>query len=187
MDSKLSLSPAEESMVKDREVILTKNRILQKVGLMLSSIGEDMVEYELPSSIPFSTPKISRGENYNGFPWMVLDYPRVSSGEGILFIRSFFWWGNFFSSTLQLSGEFNKSFLPKLENKWEGLHPFMIGVNEDPWVHTNEPNNYLPFNSETEVYLNKYEHTKIARFWTLDEWSKEKGVQTWKELVELIS
>ena len=187
MDSKLSLSPAEESMVKDREVILTKNRILKKVEFLLSIIGEEITQHPLPSSIPFSTPKISKGENYLGFPWMVLDYPRVSSGDGILFIRTFFWWGNYFSSTLHLSGEFSNLFRKKLQEKNDELESYLIGVNEDPWVHKNDETNYLPFSSETEIYLEKYDHIKLARFWSLEEWSSEKGVEAWKNFVQLIS
>ena len=51
-----------------------------------------------------STPKIAKGENYLQLPYVLLDYPRCFDKENIFAIRTMFWWGNFFSITLHLSG-----------------------------------------------------------------------------------
>jgi hypothetical protein len=49
--------------------------------------------------------KISRGENYQLLPYIILDYPSYFSRNNIFAVRTMFWWGNFFSITLHLSGD----------------------------------------------------------------------------------
>ena len=121
--SKIQLSMAEEELMNNAEIILTKNRVLQKIKSLLEEVQEKQQQYvennknsfkEELFSIP---PKISKGENYLGLPFLILDYPRVSTNEDFFFIRSMFWWGNFFSSTLQLGGENKERLQMNLKSK----------------------------------------------------------------------
>jgi hypothetical protein len=106
--SKIRLSPSEAALVGNAEIILTKNSILQKTVALLAQLQEEITSQKaLP---PFSpSAKISKGENYRGLPYAVLDYPRIAGGEDLFFIRSMFWWGHFFSSTLQLAGAYKEN------------------------------------------------------------------------------
>src|SRR5688572_33065082 len=105
--SKIRLSPAELELFSDAQVILTKNSIIQKTVALLSHVQEVLLP-QAPSFIQATSPspKISKGENYKGLPYVILDYPRIAKAQDLFFIRSMFWWGQLFSSTLQVSGSY---------------------------------------------------------------------------------
>lgn len=146
---KLTLSDEELQLVNNTGWILTKHDIIQRVYDMFGRLSERYKVVFEKESLPVTvrlSPKISKGENYRRLPYVILDHPRCFDAENIFAVRSMFWWGNFFSITLQLSGEFKKIFEEKLiENssllKQEG---FYICINEDPWQHHFESDNYLP-------------------------------------------
>lgn len=142
-----------------------------------------------------SSPKISRGENYRGLPYVVLDYPRIAKGEDLFFIRSLFWWGNFFSSTLQIAGHFKEDNALKLAAAHAALSEkgYSVGINEDPWQHHFEDSNYqkIAALSQKDFYrvLQQQPHIKIAAFWPLSEWdtAANRLVNSWKFLAGLIA
>jgi hypothetical protein len=176
----LRLSPTEMDLVTDREWILTKNGIMSKVQLLLAQVSSEQQEHlkqmqaYFPSEIITSTPKISKGENYNGLPYMILDYPRVFDKENIFTIRSLFWWGNFFSITLQLSGTYKQLFTEKIIkslNYWKE-NGFSYCINTDPWRHDFDPDNYKAPHPGFEVYLSKQPFIKLAKIFSINDWEK---------------
>src|SRR4051812_10400669 len=112
----VGLSKNELEMVTSSEFILTKNRIVEKVYRLFGLLSEDykniLQEYAtaLPAEVFASSPKIYKGENYLNLPYLMMDYPRVFLKDDTFAIRCFFWWGNYFSITLQLSGKFLRHF-----------------------------------------------------------------------------
>ena len=192
--SKIRLSPSEAALFSNAEIILTKNSILQKTVALLADVQEQMEASSHPS-LSFSTPKISRGENYRGLPYVVLDYPRIAKGEDLLFIRSMFWWGHFFSSTLQLAGSFKEGALWKLATAYSTLaeQDFYIGIQQDPWQHHFEETNYQKISalSKEDFFslLQQQPHTKIAARWPLSQWDAAANllVDSWKTLLNLIA
>ena len=58
----------------------------------------------LPEAVIQSSPKITRGENYQLLPYVILDYPRCFQKEQVFAIRTMFWWGKGISITLHVSG-----------------------------------------------------------------------------------
>src|SRR5712671_4795594 len=108
--AKIRLSQAEMELVNNADLILTKNAILKKAYRLLGNLQVEQQKYimlhpsGLPAKVSASTFKISKGENYKELPYLVLDYPRLFEQENIFAVRTMFWWGNFFSITLHLSG-----------------------------------------------------------------------------------
>ena len=111
-NTNVELSKNELELVTSSEVILTKNRIIEKVYLLFGSLSEEYRRLlqahssKLAPEVFQQSPKISRGEQYLGLPYVMLDYPRIFSKDDVFAIRSFFWWGNHFSIRLQLSGKY---------------------------------------------------------------------------------
>ena len=107
-------------MVSNADLILTKNHILQKVNHLLATLQTKQQHHlesfsvQLPGQAISSSPKISKGENYKGLPYLILDYPRFFEKENICAIRTMFWWGNFISVTLHLSGIYKQETEEKL-------------------------------------------------------------------------
>src|ERR1700722_15897376 len=113
--AKVRLSAEEMRLVTDPAWILTKNSVMGKVVAMFAELsGEIRGGHE-------KEPKISRGENYKGLPWVMLDYPRVFGREDVYAIRLFFLWGYAFSVTLHLKGEYMRVFLPGIMERREEL------------------------------------------------------------------
>ena len=87
--SKIQLSEAETELMQNAEIILTKNRVMQKMKSLLEEVQEQQLIFArtyLKHHQEFIvSPKISRGENYLGLPWLILDYPRVSNGNNLFF------------------------------------------------------------------------------------------------------
>ena len=152
--AKLQLSPEELRLVQDGSWILTKNSILERMVQLLADLsGECRALWEGREQegrgrprIPHSEPKVSRGENYKGLPYVILDYPRLFGREDVLAIRTMFWWGHAFSVTLHLKGAYQRIFLPVILDRWEALSAagFHVGVSEDEWMHEHVPENYRP-------------------------------------------
>ncbi len=141
--SKLMFSDTELRLATNREFILTKNAIIQKVYDQFGHLGKLLFEVLKPMQITcpevFGTmPKISKGENYMGFPWVMLDYPRFfHKEEGHCALRTFFWWGHYYLVQIQVSHRFKERMLEKIEN-WRALFQspedaVWIGFPDDPY------------------------------------------------------
>lgn len=110
--SKIQLSANESELILNKDWILTKHRITDKVYQVLGAVAAEMQTASqrygkiTGTTIWQNAPKISKGEQYEQLPYMVLDYPRVFSRQDVFAIRNFFWWGNYFSTTLHLKGSY---------------------------------------------------------------------------------
>lgn len=158
--SKIRLSGYEMELVKNAELILTKNRILEKIRYLFESLAEKQQEwcrtenFSVPGILGVP-PRISRGEKYRGLPWLVLDYPRLFLREHVCAIRTLFWWGHFFSITLQLSGKYKILLEKNMMNAYPRVvEEGWICVNENPWEHHFEETNYIPLNSCSQEEFN---------------------------------
>ena len=177
--SKIHLSSSELELMQNAEIILTKNKILEKMKDLLGEVqGEQTAfvkQHSLTNGIFKIPPKISKGENYMGLPYLILDYPRQSSENNFFFIRTMFWWGNFFSCTLHLAGDTKNLFKENIKQSINDLKNYFISVNNDQWIHHLEETNYRKISSltktEFEQYCDQFNHLKIAGAFSLSEWT----------------
>ena len=141
--TKITLSAKELELVSNKEWILTKRVIIEKVCQLFAMLASSMQQYTLtnasvlPDEVGAIDPKISKGENYLQLPYVMLDYPRYFTKADTLAIRTFFWWGNFFSIHLQLSGIYKEAVMPSLVDKFYELQKmgYSICIGKDPWNH----------------------------------------------------
>jgi hypothetical protein len=198
--SKIHLSPAEMELMQNAEIILTKNRVLEKIKTLLETVQQDQTSFvqnhNLKNEIFKVSPKISRGENYLGLPYLILDYPRQSSANEFFFIRTMFWWGNFFSCTLHLANTSKDIFKEKIKQSKDLLGNYYISVGDDAWVHHLKESDYRKIDMMTrEQFIHSCEslgHIKIASRHSFNEWEKIPShlFEDWKlflSLCELIS
>src|SRR6516164_3518695 len=149
-EAKIQLSEEELALVKNADWILTKNKIILKVVELFGKVAKEL-EYslysaDLPAEIKLTTPKISKGENYKGLPYVVLDYPRLFRKSEIFAVRILFWWAHYFSVTLQVKGHYREFFEERIRRN-AGIfaeHGFYLSVSEDEWVHELEKEHYIP-------------------------------------------
>ena len=195
--SKIRLSPSEKEMVSSAEVILTKNSIIKKAIGVLELVQEEvgLDAYKFLSDVFAISPKISKGENYEGLPYAILDFPRVSDKENFCFIRTMFWWGNFFSSTLQVNGSYKNRLERKSREHYESLRTrnYFINISTDPWVHHFGADNYKLVSAlsleEFQKLVTESQFIKIAAKFPLEDWENAATQlsESWRQLISLIS
>lgn len=145
----MQLTPEEYSIVNNSRFLLVKADIINKVKAEFEVLQDayagilNSAGIILPAT---AAPKISRGENYKGLPYLVLDYPAVFNKENILAFRTMFWWGNFFSITLHLQGTYKEQYLQSITQKLlqSKLHGLYLSCNQTAWEYHYETANYRP-------------------------------------------
>lgn len=197
--TKLSLSPEEMLLVNNSEWILNKHLIIQKVyrffGDLLSQYQEEVnrFHYLFPENIRHQTGKISKGENYKLLPYVILDYPAFFWKDNIFAVRTMFWWGNFFSITLHLSGN-NKIKFTSQEDKlftWLKVNDYYLCHNEAEWEHHFGEDNYCPaaLMDKTAFHniLSK-NFFKISRSLPLTQWDNARSflIEGFRDLMQLL-
>lgn len=178
----------------DADFILRKNRIIEKVFALFGALQEAMAAepaiggLQLPEAQPA---KISKGEQYQGLPYVMLDYPRQFSRGNIFACRSFFWWGRYFSITLHLAGtslDQHRSTLAAMQHQLGAWH---VCVREDQWEHHFEADNYRAVSSLTAGEwqgLMQGTFVKLARKYDLQEWENiiSDAVAAYGALLDLL-
>ena len=198
--SKLSLSADEMLLVNDSSWIISKHKVIKKVydfyGSLLLRFEEEVKNYWhlFPENIKYLSGKISKGENYRLLPYVILDYPAFFWKENILAIRTMFWWGNFFSITLQLSGQ-HKEMFTKNRNEiipWLKQYEYFICIGEGEWEHHFEDGNYqaaISLDDEEYSKIFQKEFFKISKSIPLTEWNNAEIFlgDSFKELLNFLT
>jgi hypothetical protein len=128
-------------------------------------IQELEINNNVPKEVLSVSPKISRGENLEGLPWVMLDCPRFFNQEDVFAIRTLFWWGNFFSITLHLKGKyFNNKIAQGFTKHWS------ICINDNEWRNDFETDNYQALSVCTTTTIENLKFIKIAKRISLDDW-----------------
>ena len=177
-ETKLMLSADELALAGNRDIILTKRSVIEKAMYLFSSLQNkisevfrDMISREaLPVS---SMPKISKGENYKGFPYVIMDHPAVFGKENIFAVRTMFWWGNFISITLHLSGEYRERFKENIFKNLMG--DLLIAAGTDEWQHDLAEENYCrvsDLTAEQKARVLENDFLKIAIINKLEDWNR---------------
>ena len=195
--SKVVLSEAERQLITDANIILTKNSSIEKIcrqfGL-LAAIYQHQCE-PLKKTFPqlFGVhPKISKGEKHLGLPWVMLDYPRsFEKNNGQLAIRTFFWWGNYFSIQLQVSRMYIQDFMNALA-AWNDLQhgDWLIGLTDDAWDLELPKTKWLSAEIQNISTENEKDLVlKVAKKIPINEWENLESIcsEAYSALVNLMT
>ncbi|MEO8111333.1 MAG: hypothetical protein ABI594_14920 [Ginsengibacter sp.] len=196
--AKIQLSKLENELVNNTEWILTKQAIMNKVYLLLGELHETYATILQEEKISISVfngsnaGKISKGENYLGLPYAILDYPAIFKKENVFAIRTMFWWGNFFSITLHVSGQERMQAvnIPKLLTNLRDTD-FFLCVNKNEWEHDFSKTNYLPVSEISSIICAEISSNiflKISKKIDLKVWDEAPAFleNTFRELMEII-
>lgn len=173
----------ELELISDKSFFITKAIVTEKLSLLMAdaqaAIREKLweLELELPDVIDTQQGKLSKGENYRHFPWIILDFPKYFSKEDVFALRTLFLWGDSFSCTFHLQGEMLEHYREKIEGNIQSLNKhddIYICVNEDQWEHHFGDDNYRLISEMDEHQLNTLvngEFIKLSRRLDLRDWS----------------
>jgi hypothetical protein len=181
MDAKIYLSQQEQQLMCNSEWILTKRKIMDKTAVLLGMLADSLKpalakETWLPVEVNTAA-RITKGENYKGLPYLVLDYPAVFKNENILAVRTMFWWGNHFSVTLHLAGRYKNLFEKQVCERisvFTATKSLYICINKNQWEHDFEPSNYIPLNqlerAALKIQVMEGQFIKLALKYPLSAW-----------------
>src|ERR1051325_5948104 len=184
---KIQFSPEELRCINDTDFLLRKRVITDKLYKILHEFTETLKasaihkKFKFPVHTDFHAGKISRGENYKGLPYVILDYPRLFEKENVFAFRTIFWWGNYFSFTLHLKGKslehFRKSILENLTMVKTG--DILIYAGDNEWEHDLSDRHYLKLDKKAENFLKQKNFIKLSRKMELSEYQSffEKGLE----------
>lgn len=195
--AKIQFSTEELLLVQNSELILTKNRIIEKISQGLGSLVLQMQQEVRKRTLIYdafdhSGPKISRGEKYQGLPYLMLDYPRMFDKEHILAIRTFFWWGYFCSITLHVKGRYQLPVSERISNGLDRLKEknFYISLRGDEWDHNITGRAYQPLTvaSVNMEELRKGNFIKLSSKAEIGQWDvmEKELFEYFIELLKLI-
>jgi hypothetical protein len=148
--------------------------------------------YSITSVVFAESYKISKGENYKGLPWVVLDHPR-KFGQNDILIRTLFWWGKYFVTTLHLAGKYKNEYAPKLRSGYDELAKsgFSFYMNDDPWQHEVSNESYVSLSKITTAEMINQEtkgFVKIAKAVPLSdiEVAQQKLEQDYEAILRIV-
>lgn len=186
-DLKIStLSAHELEIMHDLQFLRTKASISHKIHDLLVATMHSL-ESTLSKAGPleyqkglFKQGKISKGENYHGLPYQVLDYPAYFSKTDTFAFRTMFWWGNFFSATLHLDGLSHHLHKQKFIDNIGRLstQEIYICTGVTPWQYHYGSDNYQLLTIDHQDHIHKNSFLKL---------SKKIELKRWKELPDFAS
>ena len=174
----------ELSVMADQEFLLMKKQLLEKIRHLLSKtqllVRKRLHEEELHSplaEIKFAAPKISKGEHYRNFPYLVLDYPTCLTKKDIFAFRTMFWWGHHFSVTLHLQGRYLHMFRHLFVKSFRQLcsEEIFIGVGKTPWEYHYGTDNYKILTGQDLQIMEKWPFLKLSKRFDLNSWEQFPG------------
>lgn len=197
--TKIMLSDGELRFVKDTSWVLTKGRIIGAVYELFNEqvpvINDEFQRVSTPGlqEVMGSVPRISKGDNYQSLPYVILDYPAVFGKEDIFALRTMFWWGRFVSITLHLSGKYAVGLRERIIEKLAaGPGDFYICVNDTQWEHHLEAGNFTPAAAVTQGgignIIGSNTFIKLALRYDLEEWNQLPGLLQpgYRKMLDLI-
>ena len=137
MEQPEPIDSRELSLLSDREPLLTKKSIDQKLTSLLLQGQEKIIEHctvnnlQLPDAISLHPRKIAKGENYQDMPYWVSDFPASLHKAHIWAFRTVVWWGHCFSFSLILKGKFKTDWpldIRRLQDQ-----DIYYTLHSDPW------------------------------------------------------
>jgi hypothetical protein len=170
----MDLSDYELNIINDTKFLTTKFDVITKVSGQLDTLNnkihENIYKYSeiLPAQALKRSGKVSRGENYQHLPYLVLDSPRVFEKQDIFVFRSMFWWGHEYSFTLHLQGQYLAQYLPFILDHFTLIQQqdVYVCINSSPWQYYFEPDNHVEASSTQAKsiidHANKYDFFKLS-------------------------
>lgn len=173
---------AELKLLFSADTMRIKRSATEKMELLLQQCSRqigDNIGKTNPGwhrAIHWQSPKISKGENYKGLPYLVLDHPRYYRRPDIFSFRILFWWGRYFCCSLHLGGKFLEVNRPRLIANQNRLRDGRVhlGIGDNPWEYVFSDSHYKPLDrvssDEFERRIMEMDHLKVSIKWPLDRW-----------------
>lgn len=196
-ETKITFSKHELVCLLDTDFLLTKRTINEKVQTLLLKLASELANEPQALPLPPIRTKVSKGDNYRGLPYWVLDYPALFEKDDVLAYRTICRWGHEFSFTLHLAGAHLQKHKAQLVAGYETLaatQGLYVCMNTQQWEHHFEADNYRLFNEVVEDadawerFIEGKDFVKLSVKLPLEDWDGvvERGVEVWRVFEEIL-
>ncbi len=162
--STFPLTNHDLDLLHNSEFLLRKNRVMYDIVHYLGHTGNALMVEETMQWLFQQLPscKVTRGEQYKGLPYVVLDIPRLPSGD-FAALRTVFWWGYGWNINLLVQGaDIVQRWLADLNNREVG--PVWVKCN-DLWDNDHRAGGYTEIKDKAALreYLSEAGEVKSLR------------------------
>lgn len=119
--------PDELALLGDPSVFNRKLSATHKLVSLMERVRQTYLDVVAPQRLlapqltDFAKGQIAKGENYEGYPYVMLDFPKYFSGKEKFTFRTMFWFGNYFIFSLILEGEHLPAYRAKFLQNYDAL------------------------------------------------------------------
>lgn len=158
-NTKIIPTNAELNIASDTNFFDVKRELTTKIVLTLEQYGEQLLEEIIipvfqKAGIQRAGLKVSKGENFKGYPYIVLDCPRLFSTDTEVICRTIFRWGHGWSLHFTVQGKIFErvssslsGFSASLSNDW------LLYTGENIWEQDVDSVLFVPTHSMSETAL----------------------------------
>lgn len=178
-------STEELEVLSDVKFLSLKDTVSKKIIASLAAIERELHREIESSNFPFPkhtflrSGKISKGENYLGLPYFVLDYPRLFTQTEVFAFRTMLWWGHEFSCSFHLSGKQLERITPNILKGISLDRDTFFCINDNPWEYHFGKDNYIKSNElsadQMQSHIATNNFMKISRCISINEWERFKS------------
>ncbi len=152
----IKLTNHQLKLAADTDYPITKNQVIANISLLFDELGKQLQQADFEGSFKFlnnASYKVTRGENYQGLPFVVLDYPKISGADFPLVFRTLFWWGKYFSFNIIVQDE---SLLKDINpSVWLNKNRELFNLSgNDKWDNDVLSNAYEPLTLQSKLTYN---------------------------------
>ncbi len=100
MQKLIQFDVKESDLMYNTELFPLKRQVNQKIYTLFEQIKSGLKDtaqhkqFIFPTGTDSETGKISQGENYLSYPWVILDFPKLFNKHEIFAFRTLFWYGH---------------------------------------------------------------------------------------------
>lgn len=136
----MSFQTEEIALLSNPQFFELKNGATEKLKSAMEKIREALLKtikpetLLAPSTTDFLKGQIAKGENYEGYPYVMLDFPKQFGKKSIFTFRAMFWYGHEFIFSVILAGEGMTHYRKQFKDHYPSLaeHRFYFG-KDDVW------------------------------------------------------
>lgn len=165
MAANLEFTTDEFKVMHDAGFFIHKKKVSDKLLANFGMLSQQLdaiktATLTLEQATELRSGKISKGENYELLPFFILDNPGVFKGIDVFAFRCMFWWGNYYSCTLHISGKYLNWFLPEFEKFIKKFDGYYFCIGDTPWQYHFRESNYLLIENDSYPQIFNQLHEK---------------------------
>ena len=190
----------EVNYFQNTDFLKTKRSIITGFIQLFENIQLDLLDlinsgnFQLPNDVITKSGKITKGENYKGLPFVVLDCPGFFTKNDIFAYRTIFWWGNYLSNHFLLKGSYLDHYRERFAKSWLLLkgEKVYLDLSDDPWNHDLSTREYVGIDQlgkkKFEAILQRPGFLKLSWRMELEEWKvfHQYSLKNFMTLIEVM-